>query len=61
MTRGMSLVGGLATLQTRRSPSDDWVASASDFCFDEEACQANIVIGEGSQDVLKVCRIVNAG
>jgi hypothetical protein len=54
MTLGASLVGGLATLQTLRSPSEVWVASISDFCFDEEACHARFAIGEGPLDVLSV-------
>jgi hypothetical protein len=61
MTRGASLVGGLATLQTLRSPSEVWVASMSDFCFDEEACQARFAIADGPLDVLRVWRIVKAG
>lgn len=54
MTLGGSLVGGLATLQTLRSPSEVWVASMSDFCFDDEACHARFAIGEGPLDVLSV-------
>jgi hypothetical protein len=54
MTLGASLVGGLATLQTLRSPSEVWVASISDFCFDDEACHARFAIGEGPLAVLSV-------
>jgi len=54
MTLGVSAVGGFATLQTRRSPSEVCVANMSDFCFDEEACQANVTIGDGARDVVKV-------
>jgi hypothetical protein len=61
MTRGVSLVGGLATLHTLRSPSDVWVASISDFCLDDEACHARLAIADGPLDVLSVWRIVKAG
>ena len=54
MTLGASLVGGLATLQTLKSPSEVWVASISDFCLDDEACHARFAIGDGPLDVLKV-------
>ena len=37
------------------------MASISDFCFDEEACQESAAIGEGPRDVLRVCKMVNAG
>jgi hypothetical protein len=33
----------------------------SDFCFDEEACQARFAIADGPLDVLSVWRIVKAG
>lgn len=61
MTLGVSLVGGFATLQTRRSPSNVCVASMSDFCFDDEACHVSETIGDGPRDVVSVCRIVNEG
>ena len=54
MTLGASLVGGLATLQTLKSPSDVCVASISDFCFDDEACHARFAIGDGPLEVLSV-------
>ena len=58
---GVSAVAGLATLQTRRSPSAVCVANISDFCFDDDACHAKVTIGEGARDVVKVWRIVKAG
>jgi hypothetical protein len=61
MTLGGSAVAGFDTLQTLRSPSAVWVASMSDFCFEDEACHVNVTIGEGARDVVKVCRIVNDG
>ena len=54
ITLGASLVGGLATLQTRKSPSEVCVASMSDFCFDDEACHARFAMGEGPLEVLSV-------
>lgn len=48
-------------LQTLRSPSAVCVASMSDFCFDEDACQANDTIGDGPLDVVKVCKMANVG
>lgn len=54
ITRGDSFPGGFATLQTLRSPLDACVASISDFCFEEEACQANDTIGDGPREVVKV-------
>jgi hypothetical protein len=54
MTLGASLVGGLATLQTLKSPSEVCVASISDFCLDDEACHARFAIAEGPLDVLRV-------
>jgi len=52
----------LGTLHTRRSPSLVCTASISDFCFDEEACHARVVMVEGCTDVVvRVCNIVNAG
>lgn len=61
MTRGVSLPGGFATLQTLRSPFADCVANMSDFCFDEEACHANVTIGDGPRDVVRVCKMVKVG
>lgn len=61
ITQGASLLGGLGTLQTRRSPSADCVASMSDFCFEDEPCHARLMIGEGSLGVLSVCKMVNDG
>ena len=61
MTLGISDVGGLATLQTLRSPSDDCVANMSDFCFDEDACQASVTIGDGASAVVRVCSMVKDG
>jgi hypothetical protein len=61
ITRGASLPGGFATLQTLRSPLADIVASMSDFCFDDDACHANETIGEGPREVVIVCRMVNVG
>ena len=61
ITRGVSLVGGLAMLQTLKSPSWVWVASMSDFCLEEEACHARAAMGEGPREVDKVCRMVNVG
>lgn len=54
ITLGGSAVGGLETLHTRRSPSADWVASMSDFCLEEEACQDSETIGEGAREVISV-------
>jgi hypothetical protein len=53
--------GTLGTLHTLRSPSDVWAANISDFCFEEEPCQASPAIGEGARGVVNVCRIVNDG
>jgi hypothetical protein len=61
ITVGGSPIGPLGTLQTRRSPSIVCDASMSDFCFDEEPCQANCMMGEGGRCVLSVCRIVKEG
>lgn len=54
ITRGDSFPGGFDTLQTLRSPLEACVASISDFCFDEEACQAKDTIGDGPREVVKV-------
>lgn len=48
------LVGDFAMLQTRRSPSLVCVANISDFWREEDACHANVTIGEGPLDVLKL-------
>ena len=61
ITLGASPVGGFATLQTLKSPSEVCVASMSDFCFVEEACQARFAMGEGPLDVVRVCNMVKAG
>lgn len=51
----------LATLQTRRSPSRVCDDSMSDFCLDDDACQARVTIGEGALLVVRLCRIVKRG
>ena len=61
MTLGVSTVGGLAMLQTLRSPSKLCIASISDFCLVDEACHARFIIGEGARDVDRVCKIVKDG
>jgi hypothetical protein len=33
----------------------------SDFCRDDEACHANVTIGDGALEVDRLCRIVNRG
>lgn len=48
-------------LHMRRSPSAVWAASMSDFCFEDEPCQASPFSGEGARVVLSVCKIVNEG
>lgn len=55
------MVGGLDTLQTLKSPSAVWVASMSDFCFEDEACHVKATIGDGARDVVRVWRIVKEG
>lgn len=37
------------------------MASISDFCFDDEACQASDTMGDGARDVVRVCKMVNDG
>jgi hypothetical protein len=54
-------VGGFDTLQTRRSPSAVSVANISDFCFEDEACQASPTIADGPLEVVKVCKMVKEG
>ena len=61
MTLGASAFGGFDTLHTRRSPSAVWVASISDFCLDEDACQLRESIGDGARLVISVCMIVKDG
>lgn len=61
MTRGGSFPGGLATLHTLKSPFADSVASISDFCLEEEACQAKESMDDGPREVAIVCKIVNVG
>lgn len=58
---GVSAVGGFDTLQTRRSPSHVWEANISDFCLDDEACQASETMGEGERWVVRVCKMVKLG
>ena len=58
---GMSAPAGLAILQTLRSPLAICTASMSDLCFEEDACQASPIIGDGVTDVERVCSIVNDG
>lgn len=48
-------------LQMRRSPSAVCAANMSDFCLDEEPCQASALMGNGALVVLRVCKIVNEG
>ena len=36
-------------------------ASISDFCFEDDPCQASLLSGDGARFVLKVCRIVKEG
>lgn len=58
---GVSAVGGFEILHTRRSPSEVWVASMSDFCLVEEACHDKFAIGEGARGVVSVCKMVKLG
>jgi hypothetical protein len=48
-------------LHIRKSLSAVCAANMSDFCLDEEACQASAFMGDGALAVLRVCRIVNEG
>lgn len=48
------LEGDFAMLQTRRSPSCVWVASISDFCLEDDACHANVTIGDGPLEVVRL-------
>lgn len=58
---GISLFGGFDTLQTLRSPSTFCVASMSDLCFVEEACQTKFATAEGERAVVRVCKMVKEG
>ena len=53
--------GAFGILQTLRSPSEVCVASISDFCFEDDPCQANPVTLEGPREVVKVCNMVKDG
>jgi hypothetical protein len=33
----------------------------SDFCFEDDACQASVTIGDGPLEVVKLCRMVKRG
>ena len=61
MMLGESPYADFGMLQTLKSPSAVCAASMSDFCFDEDPCQASLLSGEGALLELKVCKIVNAG
>ena len=62
MTHGASpLCGTLGTLHTLRSPSDVWAANISDFCLDDEPCQASPAMGEGDRGLVRVWRMVKVG
>jgi hypothetical protein len=61
MMLGLSALPDFGMLQTRRSPSTVCAASMSDFCFEDEPCQASLFNGEGGLLVLSVCSMVNAG
>lgn len=61
MVRGGSFSGGFETLQTFKSPFNACEASISDFCFDDDACHAKLIKGDGARDAVKVCRIVKVG
>ncbi len=61
MMLGGSECGVLGTLQTRRSPSEVWVANMSDFCLAEDPCQASCDMGEGPLAVVRVWRMVKDG
>ena len=58
---GSSALYDLVTLQTRRSPSWVCTANMSDFCRDDEACQARVTIGEGPLEVVRLCNMVKRG
>lgn len=61
MIFGLSAVGGLATLQTLKSPSAVCMANMSDFCLVEDACHARSTIGDGARGTGRVCKMVKAG
>lgn len=61
ITRGDSVDGCLATLQTNKSPSIVWDANISVFCLVEEACQEREMTGDGPLVVVRVCKMVNVG
>ena len=61
ITQGASLCGAFGTLQTLRSPSDVWDANISDFCLEDDPCQASPAIGEGALGVVRVWRMVKDG
>lgn len=62
MTQGASVpCAALGTLHTLRSPSVDCAASISDFCFEEEPCQASPASGDGALGVVRVWRMVKDG
>jgi hypothetical protein len=58
---GSSALKDFATLQTRKSPLCVCVESMSDFWRDDDACHANVTIGEGERDVVRLCKIVKRG
>ena len=58
---GTSAPAGFAILQTLKSPFAICTASISDFCFEDDACHASPVIGEGATEVVSVCRMVKDG
>jgi guanyl-specific ribonuclease Sa len=60
ITRGASR-SCLDTLHRNKSPSTDCVASISDFCLADDACQAKDKIGDGPLEVERVCKMVNVG
>ena len=61
MTCGGEAEGGFDILHTRKSPSIVCVANMSDFCLDEDACHANVTMGEGALVVLRVWMMVKVG
>jgi hypothetical protein len=58
---GESPLAVFGMLQTRKSPSMVCAASMSDFCFEDEPCQASLLRGDGGLFVLNVWRIVKDG
>jgi hypothetical protein len=61
MMLGASPLAVFGMLQTRKSPSTVCAASMSDFCFDDEPCQASMFRGDGGLFVLNVWRMVKDG